>query len=178
MLHDLARPLLAAAPSSVLLQQACWHVVKLCSSFDLPTQASTHIKRQVRCWASRSRAYADRAYSAPPSIDNAAQHPFLAQFEGEGEGPLQAGEGDSEAGSAQPSRAATPVPQAARSASAAKASPAKAAAAPEKPPVALFDLLSMDDVRLFLALHVMTPGHSKSMCSAWPSAVLHGGGRW
>lgn len=146
-------------------------MLNLYVTFDLLSPPNTHVKHHCTAGVCRNRAYADRAYSAPPSIDNAAQHPFLAQFEGEG-GPAQAGEGDSEAGSAQPSRAATPVPQAARAPPAVKASPAKAAAPPEAPPVALFDLLSMDDVRRFLTLRGHNTRTSTRLLRA-ASAVPH-----
>ena len=94
----------------------------------------------------RNRAYADRAYSSPPSIENAAQHPFLRQFD-------EAEDGDSAEGAAagseaeQRSRTATPVPQAIPApATKQAAAAAQAKAAAEKPPAQLFDLLSMDDV--------------------------------
>lgn len=95
----------------------------------------------------RNRAYVDRAFAQPPSIDNAASHPFLRQLEAAEGGaasdspvPGAAAEGASSTGL---SRSATPVPL---PAPAEGRRPPAPPPPPAAPPAHLFDLLSLDDV--------------------------------
>lgn len=134
-----------------------WQKIASASTFSKTTaRSSNERQRKVRVQTSflvfcRNQAYAARGYSQPPSIENAANHPFLKDLEAKENGGSQAAEETSQAGAAQPSTAAKPPAVASRPlqlpASTAKAAPA---AAPQ--PAQLFDLLSLHDVSFLRSL--------------------------
>lgn len=101
----------------------------------------------VGCIVCRNQAYAACGYSQPPSIENAASHPFLKELEAKEAGGSATPEEAGRTAAAQPSAAPKPSAVAAKPlqppASTAKPAPV---AAPQ--PAQLFDLLSLHDVSI------------------------------
>ena len=99
----------------------------------------------------RNQAYAARGYSQPPSIENAGHHPFLKELEASEAGGSAAAKETAHTAAAQPSAAAKPSTVASKP-SQPPVSTAKAAPAAAPQPAQLFDLLSLHDVSLQLAI--------------------------
>lgn len=93
----------------------------------------------------RNRAYAARGFSQPPSIENAASHPFLKELDAKESDKSPAADEASPASAAQQSAAARPAVAAPKAVRAPAAAPVLAAAS-AAPPAQLLDLLSLDDV--------------------------------
>lgn len=112
----------------------------------------SHIRNEAngQFYHSRNRAYADRKYREPPTIESAASHPFMKELQAQEGGKTSDSEpSKAEPGTAseQPSRSAASRSDRASPAAASKAAPTSAPATSSPAPVApLFDLLSMDDV--------------------------------
>ena len=107
----------------------------------------------------RSRAYVDRKYSSPPSIDTADTHPFFSDIAAKEVGgtPQECSLAQKEGPGRRASAARSPSP-AATLPSLAQRSPAPKAlvpAAKEQPPAQLFDLLNLDAVSHYLRLTAM-----------------------
>ncbi|KAK9906359.1 hypothetical protein WJX75_000511 [Coccomyxa subellipsoidea] len=111
----------------------------------------------------RNQAYAARGYSQPPSIENAANHPFLKELEAKEAGGSARPEEAGRTAAAQPSAAPKPSAVAAKPlqppASTAKPAPV---AAPQ--PAQLFDLLSLHDAP---AVSTATPAPAASHDEGW-----------
>ena len=113
---------------------------------------------EVSCLTRRSRAYVDRKYSSPPSIDTADTHPFFSDIAAKEVGgtPQECSSAQNE-GAGRRASAASPSPAVALPALAQRSPAPKAPvpAAKQQPPAQLFDLLSLDAVSHYLRLTAM-----------------------